>query len=226
MDKKQIKLITVLTVFLLISLTIVSIFGSFVPATYARDSASIAAQGMGQDIVDLFIVVPLLLISLVYMRKGNRIATLLFGGTVFYILYSFVIYCFGVYFNSLFLHYCITLGLSLYLFIIYLMAMQKMDVKSWFSEKLPVKLFAYYLIIIAVLFYGLWLKDVLPAIIGNYTPKSVSDYDLLVNPVHVIDIAIALPGLIVSAILLLKKQALGYIIGAWHTDYASRNHKG
>jgi hypothetical protein len=32
-----------------------------------------------------------------------------------------------------------------------------------------------------------------------------------VNPVHVIDISIALPGLILTAILLMKKQRLGYI---------------
>ena len=60
MDQKKIKLITILTVLLLISLTIVSLFGTFIPTTYARDSVSMAAQGMGQDMVDLFIVVPLL----------------------------------------------------------------------------------------------------------------------------------------------------------------------
>lgn len=42
-------------------------------------------------------------------------------------------------------------------------------------------------------------------------PKSVSEYNLLVNPVHVLDIAIFLPGLIITAILLLRKKQLGFV---------------
>ncbi|WP_296823731.1 hypothetical protein, partial [Sulfurovum sp.] len=41
--------------------------------------------------------------------------------------------------------------------------------------------------------------------------KNVSDYNLLVNPVHVLDIAIALPGLIITSILLIRKHQLGFI---------------
>src|SRR6056297_2261862 len=69
-----------------------------------------------------------------------------------------------------------------------------------------------YFILIAIMFYGIWLKEVLPAILDDTLPKSVSDYNLLVNPIHVLDIAIVLPGLIIAAILLLKKRPLGYIL--------------
>ena len=58
----------------------------------------------------------------------------------------------------------------------------------------------------------LWLRDVLPAILNNTIPETISDYDLLVNPVHVIDISFALPGLIITAVLLLKKHNVGYIL--------------
>ncbi|MGM0408572.1 MAG: hypothetical protein ACQERU_11350, partial [Bacteroidota bacterium] len=73
------------------------------------------------------------------------------------------------------------------------------------------KTIAIYFIIVAAMFYLLWLKDVIPAIINNTVPATVSDYNLLVNPVHVIDISFALPGLIVVAVLLFKRQNLGYI---------------
>ncbi|MEJ2627598.1 MAG: hypothetical protein P8078_03445 [bacterium] len=68
------------------------------------------------------------------------------------------------------------------------------------------------MLIIAVMFYLLWFKEIIPAIVNNTIPKSVTDYDLLVNPVHVIDIAIALPGLIITAVLLIRKHQLGYIL--------------
>jgi len=87
-----------------------------------------------------------------------------------------------------------------------------MKVHKWFGEKVPTCLIGIYLIIIAVMFYLLWLKDIVPAIINNSIPNSVSVYNLLVNPVHVLDIAIALPGLIIVAVLLIKKHRLGYIL--------------
>ena len=53
MEFSHLKIIRVLTLLLAFSLTIVSIAGAFFPATYARDAASMAAQGVGQDMVDL-----------------------------------------------------------------------------------------------------------------------------------------------------------------------------
>jgi len=109
MQNKQFKILTVLTLLLAIALTIVSFFGAFVKDTYERDSASMAAQGKGQDLVDLFFVLPLLLLSFIFMQRNSKVAYYIYGGTIFYILYSFFIYCFGVYFNKLFLLYCLTL---------------------------------------------------------------------------------------------------------------------
>ena len=212
MSTRQLNQITVLTIIMLVFLSVASFFGFFVDITYARETASMAAQGIGQDLVDLFIVTPAILITLVLMRRNSRIATLIFGGLVFYVFYSFIIYSLGVHFNRMFLIYCFTLGTSLYVFIIYFYRLSRMDIKEWFNEKTPNLGLAIFFIIVAALFYMLWLRDVIPAIIENRVPESVSDYDLLVNPVHVIDISFALPGLIIAAILLYRRNNLGYIL--------------
>jgi hypothetical protein len=148
------------------------------------------------------------------MLKGSKAAVFIYGGTLFYLLYSFVIYCFGVHFNRLFLLYCFTLGFSLYAFILLLHELSGMDVNNWFEEHATVLPLGIFLIIISMMFYLLWLKDIIPAIWRNTVPQSVTDYNLLVNPVHVLDIAIALPGLIITAILLLKRRRLGYILAS------------
>ena len=98
------KTLRILTILLAISLAVVSIAGAFFSGTYERDAASMAAQGAGQDLVDLFLVVPMLIITFFYASKGKRVASLLYGGILFYIMYSFIIYCFGVHFNQFFLH--------------------------------------------------------------------------------------------------------------------------
>jgi hypothetical protein len=203
--------ITILTVLLALALAITSYCGAFISGTYERDAVSMAAQGIGQDIFDLFLMVPLLLILLLFMRQGNRLASFLFSGTVFYVLYSFLIYCFGVHFNNLFLVYCLIAGLSFYTFALGVNQLRIIITPEWFNNKVPVRMVGIYLIIIALAFYFLWLKDIVPAIIANTVPKSVGDYQLLVNPVHVLDISFVLPGLIITAFLLIAKKTSGLL---------------
>lgn len=211
MQPKRPRLLTGLTLAMTAVLAIASYYGAFVPATYAHDSVSMGTQGMGQDFFDLFIVVPLLLILLALTLRGSRVAFLILGGTVFYVLYSYVIYAFGVHFNSLFLVYCAVFGTSFYLFLLCVIELHGQQLQHWFGDRTPNRATGIFFIIIAVMFYLLWLKDVLPAIFSNSVPATVADNDLLVNPVHVLDIAVALPGLIVTAILLFRKHPLGYL---------------
>jgi len=194
------------------ALAVVSFFGAFDTATYDRDSPSMAAQGAGQDLVDLVLVVPLVVLSLIFMMRNSRTAWFIFGGTIFYILYSFFIYTFGVYFNKFFLLYCLILGSSFYLFVLVILELSKMDVEGLFDGKVPNRLTGVYLLLISALFYLLWLRDIVPALLDNAVPPTVSDYNLLVNPVHVLDLSLALPGLIVTAVLLMRKRRLGYIL--------------
>ena len=101
----HIKSISILTIIMSSPLIIVSYYGVFVPNTYIHETSSLAAQGIGQDIVNLFFVTPLLLVSLYLVHKERKIAYIIFSGTVSYILYSFVIYSLGIHFNNLFLLY-------------------------------------------------------------------------------------------------------------------------
>ncbi len=193
-------------------LTIVSFAGGFIPGTYQRETLSMAVQGIGQDILDLFVVVPLLLLSIFFSSRGSRTALFIAAGTTFYIMYSFFIYSFGIHFNYLFLFYCFTLGSSFYLFILILNELLRIDVEKWLEGNIPVKSTAAFFIFIAAMFYFLWFSDILPAVFSNSIPSSVKDYNLLVNPVHVLDIAFILPGLITISIMLIKRKKIAFIL--------------
>ncbi len=212
MNFQNSKTIAYLSILLTIFLAVASFFGVFVPETYSRDNLSIAVQGIGQDIFDLFIVVPFLIILLILVLRNNKKAAFIFGGTVFYILYSYFIYSFGVHFNYMFVFYCFTLGSSFYLFVLLITELYRFDIKIWFENRLPLKSIASLLIIIALMFYGLWFSDILPAIFNNSVPESVSNYSLLTNPVHVMDISFMLPGLIITSVLLIKRKKTGFIL--------------
>jgi len=213
MDVIHFRQLRVLTILLSISLAVISGVGAFLPETYARDSPSMAAQGAGQDMVDFFLVVPLLLITFFYASKGSRQGLLLFGGVLAYIMYSYVIYAFGVHFNRFFLLYCSTLGLSLYAFIIFMRGVRHLEMDRWF-QRAPEKPVSIFLVLVALVFYGLWFSTVLPATFGDSIPQEISDNDFLVNPIHVIDLAFALPALLIGAVQIWKKRSLGYLIAS------------
>lgn len=207
------RILGILTILLAGTLAAVSAAGVFLSGTYERESASIAAQVIGQDMVDLFLVVPLLLISFRMARRGSRTWILIYGGVLAYLMYSFVIYAFGLRFNRFFLLYCATLGLSLYAFVVWMKGAARMEWNRWFGN-LPVRGTAVFLFLVAAIFYGLWLSATLPPAIKGSVPDDIRENGFMINPVHVIDMAFALPALITAGVLLWKRKSLGYLLAA------------
>src|SRR5688500_16350163 len=91
--------------------------GILLQGTYAKESASWAAQGVGHDIVTLTLVVPLLVVSAIEASRGSKRALLVWAGVLVYLGYSYTLYAFFIHFNALFLVYTAALSLSFYLLI-------------------------------------------------------------------------------------------------------------
>lgn len=184
--------------------------GLFTPDFYNLETLNWRAQSVGQDIVNLFLICPLLLVFSVLIYLKNEYAFSMWAGTLLYLIYTYVIYCFNVHFNSYFLIYCLSLGLSFYLFI-YFIYTQFKEETSILNIKNQ-KIIAVYFISIAILFYFLWLADILPAIYSNTIPESLLKAGLITNPVHVLDLSIVLPGFLITGILLLKRRFTAIIL--------------
>jgi len=212
MVKKNDPIILIFSFPLAILTAIVSYSGIFIESTYARENRLYAAQGIGQDIVNLFIVVPILLIAAVFAWRKSKLGFLIWSGAIFYLAYSYTIYSFGLHFNNLFIAYCLILGLSFYSLIYFVIISLNENVSEWFAKEVSTKSTGLFLIVIAVLFYFIWLSEIIPAILKNATPKSIIESGLLINPVHVLDIAICLPALIISGIALIKMKSIGFLL--------------
>lgn len=192
--------------------TIVSYAGLFFSGTYAKETANWQAQAFGQDIIDLFLITPLLLITSWLAYKNSRAALLLWSGVLVYLIYTFVLFCFSVHFNYLFIVYCLTLGLAFYAFLYFLFSQFNKPIASWFTEKMPVKTIGIYLILLAGLFYFLWLSEIITATLSNTTPSTITAAGLITNPVHALDLSVVLPGLMIVAILFLKRKPSGLLL--------------
>jgi hypothetical protein len=200
-----------LTVPIAILLAMAAGGGIFIQGLY-RDNPNTVAQAVGQDYVSLAVVLPTLLISAVLARRGSAHAWLIWLGAVVYLVYSYVVMAFGIRFNSLFLVYIALLGCSLYALIGALATLDMAGIQTRFTAKTPVKTVSIYLAVLVVLFYWMWLSEIIPALAAGEIPQSVQEDETPTNAVHVVDMAWLLPACAITAVSLWRKQPLGYTL--------------
>ncbi len=184
--------------------------GIFWPAVYARETALWAAQGTGQDWVDLILVAPALALGAVFTLRGSRLAVITLAGLLAYTVYSQMIYAFGLHFNPLFLLYCAQLSLAGFALVSISLELSATDMRSWFVMPTPNRLAGGWLVLCGLLFASVWLSEIIPATLANEVPKSLREIGLTANPVHILDLAFALPAMILGGVALMRNQPLGY----------------
>lgn len=189
-----------------------SLTGLLTPGFYVKETANWQAQSIGQDIVDLFLVVPALVVSAILAFHNRKGAMLVWAGVLAYLLYTFIIYCFFVHFNKLFIVYCFSLGLSFYSLAWFAYQQTKSGLTTGNFAKVPSHFTGIFFIVIAAFFYFLWLSEIIPALIKNDLPKSAKEGGLPTNPVQVLDISVFLPGIFITGLFLLQKKLAGYIM--------------
>lgn len=205
---EQHKIIRRLSLIISALICLTSYQGLISPGIYANETELWMAQAKGQDLINLYIVPFYLLCGLLINRKEKYFA-LIWIGISCYFIYTFLIYCFDIHFNRMFLFYIVILGLAIYsLFFLLYSYRNKIPVsreKSFLNQ-----LTAGYFIFTSVLFCGAWLSVIIPANILNATPPDIEM--LPTNPVHVLDLSIVLPGIFIGGILLIRQKQLGYFL--------------
>ena len=187
----------------------VSLLGVADPRTYGKETLNWAAQAVGQDWVNLCVVFPVLLISaLLVLRRNSFRAFLVWLGALIYLIYSYLLYSFFVHFGPLFLFYVATLGLSFYSFVGALAALDWQSIGDLFAD-VRTKPASVLLGVVAVLFAFLWLADIVSALARGGVPTDLDKIGLWINPVHVLDLALLLPGAFIVAVLLWRRRTLG-----------------
>ncbi|MGF1470399.1 MAG: hypothetical protein ACFB50_01500 [Rubrobacteraceae bacterium] len=184
----------------------------FVEGIFRGDELNFVAQAIGQDYVTLVVALPVLVVSAILAGRGSGRARIVWLGSLAYVLYTYVIYAFHVRFNPLFLVYVAVLGLSLYALIGGLATTNFESIKARFSRGTPVKAASIFLVVLAALFYFTWLGETVPALLTGEVPQSAIDSGTPTNGVHVLDMAWILPAILIAAVLLWRRRALGYVL--------------
>ena len=200
------------TIAITLLIAVMAIAGLYWPATYARETPYSRAGGYASDIVDLFLVVPVLLVSGIKGYRGSVPARLVWLGTQGYLLYNLVIYALGVHFNPLFLVYCATLSLCLYATLFTLPFISLEQIAQAYGPHAPRKIIGVVFLVIAIQTAATDVREDITAIVAGRVPQSVTEATTPVNFIHVLDLAFLLPALCVTAILLFRKRASGYAL--------------
>jgi hypothetical protein len=195
---------------LLVALTAVA--GIFWPATYARETLYSKAGGVASDLVDLLLVVPILLISGIRGYRGSVPARLVWLGTLGYLLYNFVLYAFGVHFNALFLVYCATLSLCFYAVVFSVPFVPLEEIAQTYIPRAPRKTAAIVFLVVATPYAAFDLSEITPAIVAGRVPQSAIQLNTPVSFVHALDLMFLLPALCITAVLLFRRKASGYVL--------------
>ncbi|GHO65425.1 hypothetical protein KSC_043170 [Ktedonobacter sp. SOSP1-52] len=184
--------------------------GIFLKSIYARETPSWALQGIGQDIVNLVAVV-VLCIATYFVNRGSVKAFLVWSGVLLYLLYAYIIYAFALHFNSLFLVYVAILGLSFYALVGSVIHLHMDDLQAAFSPT-PARLVSVFFLVLGSAFFLLWLREDVSALVTGTIPPSVTQANVLTNPVHILDLGLFLPAMLLTARLLWKRKLLGYLL--------------
>ncbi|NOT75710.1 MAG: hypothetical protein HOP08_12360 [Cyclobacteriaceae bacterium] len=190
----------------------VSGVGIFYDDFYQYESINWQLQAGGQDLVDLFVLVPLLAVCAVSLRLNKRVGVMILAGALLYTVYTFMVYCFDVHFNRLFAMYCLVLCLSIYSLLYLFYHYLAQGVRQAAMNIFPFRLIGIFFIVISLAFAALWLSEIVPAILHNQPPANLRIINLPTNPVHVLDLALLLPGIFSCGILLFFKKRIGYLL--------------
>jgi len=156
------------------------------------------------DVVNLFIGLPILLGSMWLTRRGKLIGPLFWMGALFFVFYNYIGYVFAIPLNWAFLLHIILVVLSVYTFIGLLASIDGESVYQRLNGAVPEKFAGGVLAGLGLLF--------MMRVIGVFAGAVFNDVDLpkTVLAVNLADFFIT-PAWIISGIQLWRRQTIGYV---------------
>lgn len=201
----------ILSIIIMVLSAIASTGGIFIDDLY-RDNKFINAVWLGNDIVTLFVALPIMIVALIFSIRNSLKAQLIWMGTLWYMVYNYIFYMYGAAFNKFFLLYVFIFTISVYALIIALMKFDKASLAQKISIKAPVKWISVFMLFFAIFIGGLWIAQALSFVFTDEIPVGITQTDHPTGVVFATDLSFLVSTLIVGAILLWKRKVWGYLI--------------
>ncbi|MFC1936443.1 hypothetical protein ACFLYP_02115 [Chloroflexota bacterium] len=180
--------------------------GSFVYRSLIYSTKELLVSFAPNDAVNLVVGLPILLGSMWLARRGKLLGLLLWPGALFYVLYNYIAYLFGMPFSGLFLFYLTLVTLSAYTTIGLVTSIDGEAVRQRLNGTVPEKAAGGIIAGLALLFTLRVIAVI--ATQDNQIPLSQVELSVLVADF------VTAPAVFIGGVLLWQRRKLGYVAGA------------
>jgi hypothetical protein len=174
MNKKVISLplyenikIDVIISWIIAALMVISSVFSLVMRDEIYTTDDLAQAFIANDIVNLAIGVPVLILAIYLIKKQNLVGLLLWPGALFYILYNYLVYVLSLPFSIAFIFNTLIILLSLLVLIRFLTKINREAVKAQIGMDIPNKWISASMILMGVAFFLMAASKILQFIFGQ-----------------------------------------------------------
>ena len=206
----------ILSILIAVLATLTSAGGLLLEGLY-RDNLFVISAWKGNDLISLFIAVPVLAAALFFSRRGSLKAQLVWMGALDYMLYNYAFYLFAARFNWFFLLYTALFGLSIFALIFGLVNLDLNGIKQRARERTPVKWIAAYMLFVAAGLTLIYVAQSLGFILTGEIPTIVARTDHPTSIVFALDLTLLVPFLVLGAIWLLQRKPWGFVLAGIST---------
>ena len=162
----------------------------------------------GSAAVVLAVGVPALTATMIGAARGSARAFVFWLGTLGYLLYQAVLFCFATPYNNLFLIYETYFGLAVWSIVL----LRSTDLRAFglrVSPRAPIRVVAGFALVVVVLNTVAWLAGIVPTVLSDHHGKFLTETGMLTNPVYIQDLAVWLPLLATAAVAAWRHQVWG-----------------
>lgn len=178
---------------------------------YRFNGESIAAEGVGWDLVTLVAVVPALFLALPGVRRASTRAILFAIGVLAYFLYQYAEYAMTLAYGPLFLVYVVTFATSLSAIALLVSELDLVELAARTDGTFPRRGVTGFGVFMAVLLAGMWLPLIAATAGADQVPQLNGGTTLVVQA---FDLGFLVPLGIFTAVTVWRRLAVGYVLAA------------
>jgi len=178
---------------------------------YRFNGLQIASEGVGWDIVTLFLVVPALALALPSLLRGTLRGTLISAGILVYFLYQYFEYSVALAYGPFFALYVAIIALSVSGTALLLARVDVATLPERFGPRFPRRAMVAFGLYMALLLGGMWL----PLIARTFNADAVAElYGGTTLVVQAFDLGILVPVGLFTAVTVYRRLPVGHLLAA------------
>lgn len=197
--------------FAIVVLTIISsLFGLYRDNHYAVATDEIT-RFVVQDLILLVVVIPVLVIGLIQARRSSIRGRIIWLGGLVCMVYMWIHHAFVVPYSDFFLVCVVLVSLSVFTTTSGIVRTDPELVSEAIERGPSMVLYSGFLGLTAIALGGLWLSEIIPALLDNELPAAIVQFGPEATHTYVIDLGFLVPALGLTAVWTARDQPWWYV---------------